>query len=181
MAREIGYPANPFTLLHDGMWKLIDDNPMWDNLVAPRNRIRFTSATDRDPIKQEKDTACYPELWLCPQAGVVNPHYDSCSAMVKYRYQWVLTTADWRSNAILEQCQFAMLCSMVNFKPFIESLTWEGVRFAKRCDAQSFNVGGQDPKKSGGIVGWAAMWQNEIEIHLPRTLLIAAATRAPCP
>lgn len=180
MALDTATPKNPFVLVHDAMWSLIDSNPMWDSLVKLGNRIRFNSATDRSPIKSDKGTADYPELWLCPSAGKVNTHQTSCAVKVVQTYTWVLSTADWRSSQILEQCQFAMLCSMTEFQPTLLSVQWEGVSFIRRVDAQSYSIGGTDPKKHGGIVGWSAMWQNEIELELPRSALTALATRPSC-
>lgn len=166
---------DPFSLVYTALYELVIASPRLTELVKVGNRIRFDSATDRDPLKQNVLDADTPELILADQAVTVNLHGTSSGTKIVRQYAFLLATGDMRINERLHPVEFALCCALSRWKESLTALQWEGRSFVKRLDVTSVAQGQSDPERNRGIKGWSAVWQCEVEMYLSTADMIAYA------
>lgn len=158
--------TDPFTLVHNALWALADASQPLTQLVKPKNKIKFNSETDRDPMKQEVMASDLPELVLAIEGtNEVNLHASSCTSMITRQYAWMISSGDIRANEILHPVEWAVCCAMVNWRETLSALTWREQLFVKRVNNTTLTTGMSDPERNRGIKGWSSIWRCEIEMH----------------
>jgi hypothetical protein len=166
---------NPFDLVYDALWQMVLDSTPMSELVKPGNIIRYDQ-TSRDPYKKEVATEDLPELVLTSEgADDINMHATSCTSMLRRTYAFMISTGDFRLQKILHPVEWALFCSMSDFRSRLGSLQWEGENFVKEANFVSVLNGTSDPDKNRGIRGWSAVWRCRVAMHF-RTASLRAYT-----
>ena len=92
--------TDPFSLVYDRLWTLLEVHKGFTDLVRLKNRIKF-SGTDRSPLKDEVLTADLPELRLI--CSRMTPHIQrtSSSGSVEMTFEVQVSTGDQRVTELL--------------------------------------------------------------------------------
>jgi hypothetical protein len=173
-------PENPLTLVHDALWNLIDSNPMFDDLIPDKSRFRFNTEDNRKPFKTQNVTADYPQLWVMPTGATFNYHWTSCDTLSVLKYSFVMPTGDWRTQIYLDQLHWAMMCSIAECVPKMQSVLWHNVPLIRKCDVAGIDVGGANPKFFNDIAGFSSIWKAEVTIVTGRAAMAALSNRVNC-
>jgi hypothetical protein len=173
---------NPFTLVYDALWQLVEQFPNIDDLISPRNRVNFGSADDRGAnLKQNIQAADLPELILIGSTASGNLFADSCNASVTRQYTFLISTGDLRQNQFLMPVEWLLFCALANYSPTLKALEWpvgSGRKFVTDLKLLSEAQGQSDPERNRGIKGWSATWACEVRMHINRADVLAVAQLA---
>lgn len=159
--------ANPFKLVYDGLWDLAWS---WQNLcdlVKPSNRITF-AGDDRDPIKPEIAAADLPELRLVPIGGAQQIHRSSSSSYWKARYEWQVSTGDYRTNEHLWPVQWELYRALSGWLTPLRAIKWPKSNpksFVTLMNLTSSTEGVSDQDLRRGIDGWSSVMTCEVDMH----------------
>lgn len=158
-------PDNPFTLVYDALWRLVQQNPAFTESVPEGNRIRYDNPFDRSPVKKNVGAADLPELVLVADTLSANIHATSSSSKVVRQYKWMMATGDFRYSEFLAQLEWQVFTAMCDWQSTLAALCWREKTFVKRADLLSGAAGVSDLNLNRGIAGWSAIWRVELEMH----------------
>ena len=91
------FDLDPFTLVYDALWELLDSSARLRELVKAGNRINLNRYDDRHPIKEEVSSADLPELIIIPVSGGETKQTSGARILVQ-RYRIILSTCEQRVN-----------------------------------------------------------------------------------
>ncbi len=170
---------NPFALVYDALWTMALASATISELVKPGNRVRFDEPDRRDPAKKTLQAADFPELWLVPSGSqAANLHANSCSASITRRYEFILHTGDLRMTESLLTVEWQLFCALVNWQSVLGALTWKSVASVKHTRLVEVRNGTIDQKRADGMNGWSAVWACDVDLMLPRQLMIGELSDA---
>lgn len=158
--------GNPFEMVYDALWELVDQSVPMSDLVKLGNRISFNRPDDRDPLKVQISSNDKPELMLTTEGtSGVNLQSTSSSTMITRKYAWVLATGDNRlSVGKLYPVEWALLCALCDWVTVLERLTWRDKNFVTRCSVTDVSEGMSDSQRNRGIKGWSTIWKCEVRM-----------------
>lgn len=156
---------DPFSMVFDALWKMVDDSAELTRLVKPGNKIRLNSDTMRSPLKENVAVADTPELILMT-GGVskANLYNSSCSSLIQRTYQWLVTTGDLRTTFTLFPVQFALYCAMLEWETTLFNLQWRTKPFVKMARLSTLHEGILNTQLNRGIEGWSSIWDCSVDM-----------------
>lgn len=157
--------VNPFTMVFDALWAMLEAHPRFVRDVNDRNRIKFNVSNDRDPLKEVVQVADLPEVCLKAATTTANVMETSSSSKCVNQYQIMVSTGDFRYTAFLAIVEWYIFVAMCGWKTRLASLRWKNKSFVKRVNVINAIQGLSDPKANRNIEGWSCVWQIEVEMH----------------
>lgn len=164
--------SNPFNLVHNKLWDMIERVPDVDDIVAKGNRIKYNSTVSRDIEKQRIQAADVPELSLVTEGGPVRMQNTSSTTMITRRWTWVIATGDKRLNEFLFPVEWMLIGALLNWKSELTALEWDSQRFVHRCDVLDTLEGMTAQDRNRNMVGWSSLWRCEVEMHFKTSDII---------
>lgn len=161
---------NPFTMVYDTLWEMVDTHPSLRVLMKEGNRIKFNTPS-REPLKDAVAVADLPELILTSDGLSAALYNTTSTSKVVRSYSWLLSTGDFRVNELLYQVEWYIFCAMLSWKEKLCALKWHDESFVKRADVTSVTNGQSNPELNRGIKGWSAIWKCEVEMHFRTSFL----------
>ena len=158
-------PQNPFGMVHTTLWEMLLRHPSFVADVKERNRIRFDSKTDRDPIKSQIQAGDLPEVCIVADTLTANLHSTSNTSMITRQYAVMIATGDYRYSEFLARVEWEVFVALLDWRKRLTALKWNDKGFVKRANLLSGGAGLSDPKLNRNIVGWSATWRVEVEMH----------------
>lgn len=175
-ANNVTFAANPFTLVFDALWSVLENSPQFSGDVREGNRIKLNKITPRNILKQQIQDSDLPEVILmsagCGSVGLLTT--SSTSRIIK-RYQFLISTGDQRVQNFLNQVQWDIYCCFTGWQTLLGGLIWpldSGRTFVKRADLVDCEEGISNSERNRDIVGWASIWSAEVEMHFATQDLI---------
>lgn len=177
MVSNSSYAINPFVLIFDALWKMLEDSPAFTTDVLPGNRIKYNLVDDANPAKQQIQDSDLPEVIIASN-GVndINLVNNSATSKITKRYTVIVSTGDFRLQNYLNQVQWDLFCAFDGWQTKVSSLVWpvgSGRTFVKRCALTDCEEGLSDSTQNRGIKGWSSIWGAEAECHFLRSDLAA--------
>jgi hypothetical protein len=158
--------TDPFSMVYTALWEMMEARDAFKSLVLLKNRIKFDSETDRDPIKTNVATADLPEVMLLTNGiNEINLYDSSSGSMVVRQYSWMISTGDYRLTEFLLPVEFELFRGMLDWQTKLTALQWCNREFVKRCNYVAASEGFSDPEANRNIEGWSSLWQCEVEMH----------------
>lgn len=159
---------DPFTMVYDGLWDLVDRNPYLRQLLPARNKIKFDEDNAR---KDSLNDADLPELQLLSDGGLANLRNNSSQSSITRNYIWQIATGDNRINPIFNKICFELYRSMFDWECTLCNLLWCDCRFVTGCRLVQIVDGNflQDIERN--IPGWSSLWSCEVDFVFPKQLL----------
>lgn len=164
---------NPFTLTYTAIVQLLCSNPHFKRLVETGNIIRFDSANNFDPFKQDIKAGDLPEIIVISDGFVSNMHHTSSTSRVIKRYSLLIATGNKQINYLLNQVQWEVLVAMVNWKNVLGALQWRDESFVKRVDVLDVVEGLSNSEQNRGIEGWSSVWRCEVEMYFETSEILS--------
>jgi len=159
--------VDPFSQVFQALWDLAEASTTIMSLTKPGNRIKFSSldSTSRDPVKTAVQDGDLPELILTSVGSQdMNMHSDSCSTRLMRRFDWLLSTGEYRITYRLYPVQWALFAAMQDYPSVLLPLTWNGAQFVKKMRWGSLSEGLSNAALNRGIKGWTSLLSVEIDM-----------------
>lgn len=151
---------NPFNLVSASLWELLNNDRL-NELVRPGNKMKWAA---RDEYKKNVITADLPELTVSDSIVSMNLMETSTSTRVTKLYQVLVSVGDFRLS-VLNDIEWAVLCSLLHWCDRLTPLQYAGKSFVKRVGLPSGRSGITFKEQNRGIEGWSTVWSCEVEMH----------------
>lgn len=155
---------NPFTMVYDALWTMLEAHPQFEQDVKPGNRIKYNSDKDRDPLKQAVAAGDLPEVVLIGTTVAANLMSSSSGSSCTRQYTWLVSTGDFRYNKYLAQVEWEIFVAMLNWRTVLTALKYADKNFVKQANIVSATMGASDRERNRGIIGWSAAWTVEVQM-----------------
>ncbi len=155
--------SNPFSLVYDAFWTMIERNDVLMEYFPEANRIKWS---EYDSKKENISHGDLPEISLLA-AGIQPGERDNNTARSCIReYTLAITTGD-SHIAQFDRIEFELYRSLIDYHCVLCSLTWCNCNFV--TDAKFINTeeGTMMRDQSRGIVGWSAIWTYHVHFVFP--------------
>lgn len=175
-ANNDGFAVNPFTLVFDALWSILENSPQFTSDVKPGNRIHLNLTNLPNALKQQISDSDLPEVILTTAgASSIGLFTTSSTSRIVKQYQFLISTGDQRVQNYLNQVQWDIFCCFTGWQSLLGGLIWpvgSGRNFVKRADLVDNQEGLQDSDRNRGNVGWSSIWTGEVEMHFSTSDLI---------
>lgn len=155
--------SNPFELVYDAIWGLVDNHKGLSDLIRFENRVNFNNPRNRDPVKTQVAARDLPELRLIATGATYATETTSCSTKVTQQFQWGIATGDKRFEQVF-QVNWELLRAMMKWRETLQALLWNNKRFVFHVSPIEHSVGVTDVDLNRGIKGWSALWTGEVQM-----------------
>lgn len=142
--------TDPFSMVYNTVWDVLNRHKPLADLVKLRNRIRFDT-DDRDPEKQEIIDSDVPELEMYPAGGDAEPFHTNTSSLASQSLVLQLTTGELRIHKVLFPVKWELLKALIQCGhnlgglPFVRGISFSGIDETQDDDAAN-----------RGTRGWSA-------------------------
>jgi hypothetical protein len=152
----LAYSENPFSLVYDKLWSMLERIPELDLLVPVENRVRL-DGRNPSPRKHEAAAADYPEVSLVPQTVEANVRATNQSTEVLVVYAWIHAVSDLAMMQNLMSIQWALLLGLHSWSPELKTLRYRNEQFVYEANVIS-GSDFDDMLERRGLAGWTASW-----------------------
>lgn len=154
---------DPFTLVYDALWELLEAHEGFTDLVRLRNRVKFSGA-DRSPIKETISPADVPEVRLVCVGGTPHIQRTSGSSSCTKVFEVQLASGDQRYDESLFPVEWEIYKALSKWQITLQGLLWRGKPFVKLVRPVGSSIGVSVLDMSRGIGGWTSVWAVEAEM-----------------
>jgi len=165
-------PHNPFTLVYDRLWTLLEAETTLATMIKPGNRLKFNSETNRNPLKESIASADMPEMLILAPGCDVNLFNSSTSSLFDMDYSIVVNTGDFRLTAIALQISWLVYCQAVKWRSELTSLQWCGDSFVKNVQFNNVSVGESIAERNRGINGFTEVLKVQVQMYLKTSNIV---------
>lgn len=158
---------DPISTFYDHMWDAALAVPELAALILPGNRIRFDSATDREPLKESVSAADCPELVLVPNVISWGNGDNSSTTRMSVTMIWVVTTGDLRIAHHIAPVLWQLYRAMFLFQRELGNYQYNAAQYIESLDSISTNTAYLDATENRGIKGWSASMSINATLLLP--------------
>ncbi len=163
----------PFTLIYNGLWSLVESRAEFAVNIRAGNRIKYAVLNNRNPAKDQHSSTDLPEIILQTTGGNANLHADSNGSRFTVNYSWVLNTGEI-SLIPIHAYNFWLMRAMAGWQTVLAGLVWNGQTFVKKCGDWNFSMGLSNPEANSNIRGQTAVWTCSVELWISTALLKGA-------
>ena len=167
--------SDPFSLVHNALWTLLERHKGFTDLVKSGNRIKFTGA-NRAPIKDPILTADLPEVRVTPVGGASQVQMTSSSTKVIKKWSVQVSTGDQRVDAVMFPVEWEILRALNDYVSTLTALQWNSKPFVKLCRVTDISEGVSQQDLNRGIKGWSVVWACEVQMWFDSSDLVAVTS-----
>ena len=163
---------DPLTQVHAALWSLLEADPTWCAMVPAGNRIKFSGKSVSPRKDQQLSPADRPEVQI--RAANVSPYLnaDSSNTKVTARFEVQITTGEQGFDASLFPVLWETIRALHGYRTVLSPLTWAGLTFVKRVQAQPGDIGIGRGDADRGMLWWGVLWGCELEMWFPAASLL---------
>ena len=167
--------SDPFTIVHDGIWDLLEAKTTFTSLVDENNRIKYTTTSSgkklRRPDKDSLTELDVPEVMVYPGPTRFWERRACSGATINKVYSILVTSGD----RILDQgklfpVQWAITRALWTFDSLL-SLTYSGETFVQKLEVLPTVEGLDNSELNRTLKGWSAVWQADVQMWFTNTVL----------
>ena len=168
--------SDPFTLVYDGLWDLLEASSSFTALVAEKNRIKFTTTDGliRRPDKDSLTESDIPEVMIYPGPMRFADHRDSSGQSINRIYSVLVTSGerilDAGGSGKFFPVQWEIARALINFDDILD-LTYEATKFVHKIEQLPTVEGMDDSTLNRDLKGWSAVWQADVQMWFTNTIL----------
>lgn len=166
---------DPFSKVYNALWETAIAHPFISQAFNLGNRVDLNNGK-RSYVKKHLTSADLPELILVPTNLKGSIHSSSSSSSCTKRYQWVITTGDYRVDRHLFPLSWAIFSSMVRCQKQVTALRWMDQPFVRRMDLVDSTDGQSAAQRESNIEGWSTVQTIEVEMHFHSSTIITQAS-----
>lgn len=156
---------DPFNLVYDKLWSLVERNQELKSLIKQGNRIKFDGLTNQ---KYEISDADLPELALLVN-GFNNFDTTSTSRSIKRNFSFSIATGEYKIQSF-NKITFELFRSLIDYECELCALTWCECNFvdsARLIGADESIL--EDSERQ--ISGWIGIWTFEVTMIFQHSML----------
>ena len=158
---------NPFTLVYNALWELLECNEHFKKLVRAGNMIRFAgkeadNAIAKVILKTANANADVPEVRILPRGTVPHIQRTSTSSFLTTKLEIQISSGSYKLDEVLFPVQWAVYRAMSTWQNVVMQLKWKDRNFVHLVRPLSSNDMAMDVDVMRGIPGWTALWSCEI-------------------
>lgn len=169
--RAVLSKRDPYSMVVDGLWELLEQDSEFGTLVKPGNRVKFTGK-NREPLKEEVGTSDLPEVRIVPTGSTPRQHGSSCSYVDTVTFEVQVASGDQRLDAYHLPLKFIVMRLMYRVQEFLkERVIWNNEQVVQVARPVSVREGYSEADLNRGIVGWSAVWGVEVQLWWKRSTL----------
>lgn len=165
---------NPLTRVYDKIWDLFEAIPAFNEFFKDGNKIKFNSATDRNPQKQNIATDDLPECMLLTEGMEPNIFDSSSSSKIIQNYSLVVHTGDFRLHEYALKINWIAIVALKDWKSTLGALQWRGENFVKVVRIPSVVIGQSEGQRQRGISGWGEIFRISVEMHFKTSNIVVS-------
>ena len=102
---------DPFTQVQQGIWEALEASDDFCAQVVSGNRIKFTEGS-RDPEKQSRQSADYPQVSVETDEGITHLYADSAGTDIRKVFRVLMLTGDkriwWEDSSFVQRGLFPL-------------------------------------------------------------------------
>lgn len=157
---------DPFSLVYNGLWALVERNQDLKKYIPAGNRINFAEEL---AYKEEVVQADLPELALLLAGGSPGTKDSSDGRSITKRFVWALTTGQYQVNPAYHRIAFELWRSMVDYACVLCALSWCNCNFVTDCRMIDIEEGTLSDflERNITIHGWSGLWGVEVDMQFP--------------
>lgn len=165
---------DPYSLVYDEVWRMLEASPEFCRLVPVRNRVKF-SGDNADPIKREVLSADLPEVRVMARVGDDRPQGSSSSVFKQINYEIQISTGDQRFDSRVFPLVWVIdiaatqWCAAARWR----ELAWHEHAFVIHAIQRgqfAFSTTEQIDQLRN-VVGWSTVKTIEVAMSFPQSLL----------
>jgi len=161
---------DPFTLVYNALWDLLEDDKTLKSMVRLGNRIRLTG-DDRNPIKEKYATEDLPEIIVFPRRILPNTHKGSNFCFIEEELSVEVRTGN--VNLVdLYPLKWAVYRASTRWKTFLSSLKWRNLSFVLDVDLISSDDASLTEATTRRLTGWSTLWVFRTRMKFPKNIII---------
>lgn len=161
-------PTDPFTILYDFLWKVLEANETLTSLVRASNRVKFADVLGFKEAIQHGDL---PEIVIVPDGNSQDTMGTSGTGELQQSYKIFLSTADKRPEQ-LNQLKWQLYRALETFNANVGRCLFNGRRFVVIGRITSSSEAITDANQNRGINGWCAAWGLTVTMEFENSELI---------
>lgn len=158
---------DPFTIVYEGIWDMLEANADFCTLVKPGNRIKYNGPA-RPAIKDEISTADTPEVRVVPLSTEYHLQRTSNGTSITKTYGIEVSSGSTIAANGVWAVEWQILRAVSNWQTYLSNLVWpegsDGSEFVKLCKPLSAAEGVRRTDLNRGIYGWSLVWAVEVEM-----------------
>lgn len=150
--------VDPFTQVYRRLWKQLKAEDDFVQLVPRGNRIEYDGDA-RNPDKDQRATADYPQVRIRPQGGAVGIVTSSTGSTVEKRFNIEMQTGDLRLTEILFPLEWSVLKAFSGTKAGNLDLS-----FVENVEIEATNSSDRDPQDDQ-MQQWVGLWIARVRMN----------------
>jgi len=154
--------TDPFSIVYDALWAMLEDDTTFTGLVKIGNRLRFASDI-RNPTKLQKLTNDVPMVGILADGGLPHLQATSNSSFLTSKYIFMIVSGEQQLDRSLYPIAWEMFRAMSKWATRLQALTWSAKKFVQLARPVEFSEL-LSTENSKGILGWSARWDYEVKM-----------------
>jgi hypothetical protein len=154
--------TNPFLLVHQTLWTLLNANTAFVTLVPTGCQIDYSpeaddTGADQSPDKEGMTTKDFPQVRIVTTGGS-GPTESSNTTFLRRDFAVQIDSG----SRLLEhgmEVEWEVLRALSNWKTSMEALKWNSKSFVSDCSLLQSRAKMENVK---GFVGWTTLWAGSI-------------------
>lgn len=155
--------VDPFSILYDALWTLLEANSGLTALVKVGNRVKYASWF-HNPLKDIFSDADLPQVAIVPVGTLFNLNNTSSSTFVTARFDARLIVGDQRLDQVggLFAVKWEMLKAMRLWTVHIKNLQWNSKNYI--VDLHTEDAPDEPFIEEKGIKGWVSFLRFKVRM-----------------
>lgn len=149
---------NPFRMLYDLLWQILEDSADFCELVKPGNRIKFTGNVSSF-VKDQMGQADLPEVRILHSGGETKYFIAQGIHQCVRNLVLQMTTGDLRITSIPSDLEWIIFLALGQWPQRAGALTWKDETFVKELHINGSQTGIVQDHLGPGNRGWTTVWQ----------------------
>jgi hypothetical protein len=151
---------DPFSMVYNGLWTLVERNQMLKEHIPPMNRIKYGNETLPKEENTESDT---PELTLLLTGGAHDLMSTCSTASFKKSYAWALATGDLE-NERFHWMEFELIRCLADWETTLCPLMWKNCPFVQNLIFTGAEIGTMMREFNKNVEGWACLLSLDVQM-----------------
>lgn len=155
---------NPFQMVYDALWNMLEDDVRFKNLVVVGNRLKFKDR--EDATRQEHtSTADYPKVQLLLGQITGNLLHSSSSSRITRDYTWLIEAGEFVYNTITP-IEWTIVANTTKWCSKLTGLIWKEQHFVKEVNLVQADMDKFAKElRERGLNGWLAIMTIRVNMY----------------
>ena len=159
---------DPFTILLEKLWEVLEANPVLAELSRTKNRIKYL---ENMLPKEQIAHGDLPEIVLMPDSDSQDEMGDSATGYLSHSMRFFISTGN-QNPRLLNALRWELYRVIQTFMAVCGNCHFRGQPFIVRVKMMGGDVGISNPDNNRRIAGWSASWGLTIDMQFSNSEII---------